>query len=121
MGNYARLLAYIKPYRARLIVAAIFTFAYSISHSLVSGVIYVAVNGFYSNGSVVFDNLPSISFIRQISIPADYIPYVIFLVLAGHLLLDQISNNMAANGYFILVRALNGFNINQVSYGCLIK
>lgn len=47
--------------------------------------------------------------------------YVVFLALAGHLLLDQISNNMAANGYFILIRALNGFNINQVSYGCLIK
>lgn len=45
--------------------------------------------------------------------------YVIFLALLGHLIFDQISNNMAATGYFITLRIINGFDINKVSYGCL--
>lgn len=45
--------------------------------------------------------------------------YVIFMALLGHLILDQISNNMTATGYFITFRILNEFDVNKVSYGCL--
>lgn len=49
-----------------------------------------------------------------------YIFTTISLSLAGHFFLDQLSNGMYPLGYSLLFRLINSFDINAVSWGCLL-
>src|SRR3989338_3863400 len=96
MHTYLRLLAYIKPYRFKLLLSFVFTLAFSLSHSLVSAVSYIIANGFYNTGYVVLDNLPSLSFLQNITFSASYIPWIVFFVFLTRGIFDYLSNYLIA-------------------------
>ena len=77
MNTYGRLLTYVRPYKTKLIIAFLCTFAYSLSHSAVSAVVYVMVKGFYGGEKIVIDNLPQLDFLKNLSFPSHYIPLIV--------------------------------------------
>lgn len=77
MHIYRRLLAYIKPYKKRLILAILCMFGYSIVTSLVSAIPYLVLNGMYHQDQVVF-NIPHVPFLNDIRFPVYWIP--IFMI-----------------------------------------
>ncbi len=52
MDLYKRLIAYIKPYKGKLISAGLFTLFYSLANSLVSVTVYVVTSGFINKKTV---------------------------------------------------------------------
>jgi len=98
MHIYTRLLCYIKPYRLKLAIALAFTFAYSVSHSLVSVVSYIIFNGFYHSGEVVFDSLPKIPWLTsEFSFSVTLIPYIVMLVFITRAVFDYVSNYLMSS------------------------
>jgi ATP-binding cassette, subfamily B, bacterial MsbA len=85
MEIYKRLVAYIKPYKNRLVLAILCMFGYSVVTSLVSAIPYLVLNGMYHKDQVVF-NIPHVSFLNDIRFPVVWVPIfmvVISLLRAG--------------------------------------
>ncbi len=97
MDIYRRLLAYIKPYRARLATAILCMFLFSLANSLVSGAVYVVINGLYHKDRVVINNIPHVPFFSEVSFPAFWIPFMIVFVFFLRGLFDYVSNYQMAS------------------------
>ncbi len=99
MNEYTRLLRYVKPYRWKLAIAFAATGIYSLCHSLVSGVAYIIFKGFYQPGgsSVIIENLPHVGFLKNLAIPVDFIPYLVFFAVLSRGIFDYISNYFMAS------------------------
>ncbi|MBI4431505.1 MAG: ABC transporter ATP-binding protein [Candidatus Omnitrophica bacterium] len=98
MHEYTRLLRYVKPYRWKLLVSFMATGAYSVCHSMVSGVAYIIFKGFEeSGGSVVIENLPKVGFLQNLSFPVSLIPHLVFFAVLARGIFDYISNYFMAS------------------------
>ncbi len=91
MDIYRRLLAYIKPYKKRLILAIICMFGYSIVTSLVSAIPYLVLNGMYHQSEVVF-NIPHVPFLNNIHFPVYWIPIFMIAISMLRALFEYISS-----------------------------
>ncbi len=78
MEIYKRLLAYLKPYRARLIMAAVASFFYTIAHSLVSVTVFIVLNGLQNRNYVVIGNSPKLTWLEKMHLPTPHIPSIQF-------------------------------------------
>ena len=98
METYKRLVSYIYPYKGRLFAATVCMFFFSITHALVSGVLYIVVNGFYSQGAVTIKDIPHApAFITHFSIPIDFIPLAVVIVFVIRGIFDYASNYLLAD------------------------
>ena len=73
MNIYRRLLAYVKPYRGRLILAILASQGYAVATALVSVTLYVIVNGLQNREEVVIDNIPHVPFLMNIRFSTHWI------------------------------------------------
>lgn len=90
MQIYKRLIGYIKPFRSRLILAALFTFLYTLTHSLVSVTVFIVLNGMQNKDHVAFPGLPEIPWLKDLHLPAfssssmqfstQLVPFIVVLV-----------------------------------------
>lgn len=98
MGTYRRLVSYVAPYKGRFILAALCMLGFSAANALVSGVLYVVVNGFYNEGTISIQNVPHApSFVESIRFSVDLIPVVVFAVFLVRGLFDYFSNYLMAD------------------------
>ncbi|MBI1977217.1 MAG: ABC transporter ATP-binding protein [Candidatus Omnitrophica bacterium] len=71
MGVYGRLLAYLKPYRGRLVLAGLCTLLYTVAHSLVSVTVFIVLNGLQNKDYVNLKGLPHIDeWLGKLHLPA---------------------------------------------------
>ncbi|MBI4387978.1 MAG: ABC transporter ATP-binding protein, partial [Candidatus Omnitrophica bacterium] len=98
MGTYQRLVSYVYPYKSRFVVATLCMFLFSAANALVSGALYVVVNGFYNEGAVSIKNVPHApAFVTAISFPVHMIPFLVFGVFLIRGLFDYASNYLMAD------------------------
>jgi len=76
MHVYKRLLAYLKPYRGRLALAAIFTLLYTLTHSLVSVTVFLVLNSMQNRSHVMIGALPQVTWLEQLGLPAIAFPSI---------------------------------------------
>ncbi|MBI4373206.1 MAG: hypothetical protein HY585_05750, partial [Candidatus Omnitrophica bacterium] len=101
MEIYKRLIAYIKPYRTRMVLAVICTLLYTIAHSLVSVTVFVILNGLQNKDRVVIDNMPEIQWlpgfkpihfdIPAIEFPIHWVPFFVIAVFSMRGIFEYIS------------------------------
>lgn len=92
MEIYRRLLRYLKPHRARLAAAILASQGYAVSTALVSGTLYLIVNGLENRKEVVINNIPHCPFLMNIHFPAYWIPFLMVTVFSLRSLFDYLSN-----------------------------
>lgn len=90
MSVYRRLLSYIKPYWARLLLAVLSTLIYTLAHSLVSVTVFIVLNGLQNKDVVTIGGAaPKVSFLSNlvppinlptISFSASLVPVVVIAV-----------------------------------------
>ena len=98
MGTYRRLITYVYPYRWRFLAATACTLFLAVANAMVSGVIYMVVNGFSAQGAITFKNIPHTpAFISSISIPVDMMPFIVFFVFLIRGAFDYGSNYLMAD------------------------
>ncbi len=98
MGTYRRLLSYVYPYRWRFLAATACMLFLAIANAMVSGVIYMVVNGFSTHSAITFKGMPHTpSFISSISVPVDTMPFVVFFVFLVRGAFDYGSNYLMAD------------------------
>lgn len=110
MNTYRRLIAYVKPFKARIFIAASCMLLYSLAHSLVSLTVFIVLNGMQNQSQV---HLPSLKLpawldrlhvipqihIPNIQFPITYVPFIVIGVFLLRGVFDYISNyQMAAVG-----------------------
>ena len=78
MEIYRRLLAYLKPYRTRLAVAALSSFFYTIAHSLVSVTVFIVLNGLQNRNYVVINHLPKLTWLEKFHLPVPHVSSIQF-------------------------------------------
>src|SRR5688572_8036576 len=99
MNIYRRLLAYIKPYKGRLLTAIACMFAFSAVNSLVSVIPYLVINALQNKDQVVVNNIPHVPFLNGISFPAYWAPILMLVVFIFRNIFEYISHyEMAAIG-----------------------
>ena len=116
MGIYRRLLAYVWPYRTRLIIASICMIGVSIANALISATVYVTLNGLQNHTRVVVDNIPHASFLPRIEFSAVWIPIIIVTVFLLHSVFDYLSKYQMAG---VGIRAIR--QIRDDLYSHLMK
>jgi subfamily B ATP-binding cassette protein MsbA len=77
---YKRLLAYVKPHKGKLILAMLASQGYALSTALVSGTLYLIINGMQNKKEVVINNIPHVSFLHDIHFPALWVPFIMVAV-----------------------------------------
>ncbi len=95
MDIYKRLVAYIKPYRNRLILAVCCMLAYSLVTSLVSAIPYIVLNGMYHQNEVIF-NIPHAPFLNGIHFPVFWVPVIIVTLSLTRAAVEYISSYQMA-------------------------
>ncbi len=90
MHIYKRLIGYVKPFRSRLILAAGFTFLYTLTHSLVSVTVFIVLNGMQNKDHVAFPGFPEIPWLKDLHLPVfpsstiqfstQFVPLIVVLV-----------------------------------------
>ncbi len=109
MHVYRRLLAYLKPYRARLVVAGICTLLYTLAHSLVSVTVFIILNGLQNRNYVTLPQLPRFELLERLHLSAlsgmnirfsiNYVPFIFVLVFLLRGIFEYISRyQMSAVG-----------------------
>jgi len=116
MGTYRRLLSYVRPYRARLLMASLFMLVVSLSNALISGTVYVTLNGLENRTKVIIDNIPHASFLPRIEFEAYWIPAIIVGVFLLHSVFDYLSKYQMAS---VGIRAVR--QIRDDLYSHLVK
>jgi len=96
MGTYRRLLAYVWPYKGRLILASLCMVGVSLANALISGTVYVTLNGLENRTRVIIDNIPHAAFLPRIEFAAVWIPVIIVAVFLLHSLFDYLSKYQMA-------------------------
>ena len=101
MEIYKRLLAYLKPYRTRLVVASVCTLFYTLAHSLVSVTVFIVLNGLQNRDYVVINNLPKLTWLAKLHLgtpdistlqfPAYLVPFVVVAVFLLRGIFEYIS------------------------------
>lgn len=123
MNIYKRLLAYVKPHRWRLVLAMLCMFAYSVANSLVSGTLYIIVNGLYHKNEVVIDNIPYLSkFIEKfsslssLSFSVFWIPFIMVGVFLFRGVFDYVSNYQMSNIGIRIIRKVRDDLYRHLAY-----
>jgi len=116
MGTYRRLLAYVWPYRARLLIATLCMIGVSLANALISATVYVTLNGLQNRTRVIIDNIPHASFLPRIEFQAVWIPLIIVGVFILHSLFDYLSKYQMAG---VGIRAIR--QIRDDLYSHLVK
>jgi len=116
MGTYRRLLAYVWPYRGRLLVATLCMVGVSLSNALISATVYVTLNGLENRTRVIVDNIPHAAFLPRIEFSAVWIPVIIIAVFLLHSLFDYLSKYQMAG---VGIRAIR--QIRDDLYSHLMK
>lgn len=110
MNTYRRLIAYVKPFKFRLLIAACCMLFYTFAHSLVSVTVFVVLNGMQNQSYVSIPSFKLPAWLERLHVFPDFhfsgmqfsIGYVPFIVVGVFLLrgiFDYISNyQMAAVG-----------------------
>ena len=96
MGTYRRLLAYVWPYRGRLLIATLCMVGVSLANALISATVYVTLNGLQNRTRVIVDNIPHATFLPRIEFAATWIPFIIVAVFLLHSLFDYLSKYQMA-------------------------
>lgn len=102
MNVYKRLIAYLKPYRGRLILAGLCTVLYTLAHSLVSVTVFIVLNGLQNKDHVAIgSNMSNTSWLNQfnffnfniptIQFPTSLVPIVVVGVFLIRGLFEYIS------------------------------
>ncbi len=78
MDIYRRLIVYLKPYRARLLLAVVCTVFYSLAHSLVSVTVFIILNGLQNQDYVAVGNMANLSWLTRLGLPPLSLPDVRF-------------------------------------------
>lgn len=99
MNIYKRLLAYIKPYRGRLIIAMVCAQGYALATAMVSAMLYLIINGLSNANEVVINNIPHVPFLQQLHIrfPAKWIPFMMVGIFLLRSLFEYISQYQMAS------------------------
>ena len=106
MNSYRRLLAYVWPYRGRLILASLAMLGVSLANAFISGTVYVTLNGLQNRTQVIINNIPHASFVPRIAFPAYWIPVIIVAVFLLHSIFDYLSKYLMAGVGIRAVRQL---------------
>lgn len=116
MGTYRRLLSYVRPYRGRLMLAALFMLGVSLANALISATVYVTLNGLENRTRVIINNIPHAALLPRIEFSAHWIPVIIVAVFLLHSVFDYLSKyEMASVG----IRAVR--QIRDDLYAHLVK
>lgn len=102
MNVYKRLIAYLKPYQGRLILAGLCTILYTLAHSLVSVTVFIVLNGLQNKDHVAIgSNMSNTSWLNQfnffnfniptIQFPTSLVPIVVVGVFLVRGLFEYIS------------------------------
>jgi subfamily B ATP-binding cassette protein MsbA len=78
MDTYRRLIAYLKPYQGRLILAVICTLFYTVAHSLVSVTVFIVLNGLQNQDYVTLGNATDVNRLSQVGLSSISIPTIRF-------------------------------------------
>ncbi|MBN1493319.1 MAG: ABC transporter ATP-binding protein [Candidatus Omnitrophica bacterium] len=107
--TYKRLLAYILPYKFRLLSAFILLSAASAAHAAISIVTYITINGLMNKTQVTFADIPNLpEALAQISFSAKWVPVIIVVVFLVRGLLEYFSKYvMATTGFRALMDIRN--------------
>lgn len=97
MNTYRRLLAYVWPYRGRLVFATLCMLGVSLSNALISATVYVTLNGLQNRTRVIIDNIPHAAFLPRLEFAAYWIPVIIVVVFLLHSIFDYFSKYQMAN------------------------
>ena len=106
MNTYQRLLAYVRPYRIRLVLAALCMLGVSLANALISATVYVTLNGLENRTRVVIDNIPHASLLPRLEFPAFWIPIIIVAVFLLHSVFDYLSKYQMASIGIRIVRQI---------------
>ena len=96
MSTYRRLLAYVWPYRGRLVLATLCMIGVSLTNALISATVYVTLNGLENRTRVIVNDIPHASFLPRIEFQATWIPVIIVAVFLLHSLFDYLSKYQMA-------------------------
>ena len=66
MYVYKRLIGYLKPYRARLLLAGLCTLLYTFAHSLVSVTVFIVLNGIQNKNYVTLPPIPKSELLEKL-------------------------------------------------------
>jgi len=92
MDIYKRLLAYIKPHKKRLILAALAAQVSAISTSFLSIATYIILNGLQNTEEVVIENLPHLPFLNGLRFPVFWIPIIVVSIFLLRSVFEYISH-----------------------------
>ena len=94
MSIYQRLLQYIKPYRARLIIAILASQGYALFTALVSATLYIIINGLQNKHEVVIHKISRLEWLfhDDIRFPSTWIPAIMVGVFFFRSLFEYISS-----------------------------
>jgi ATP-binding cassette, subfamily B, bacterial MsbA len=126
MDTYKRLIAYIKPYRARMALAVGCTLLYTVAHSLVSVTVFFILNGIQNKDRVIINGMPEINWLpglepirfdfAPIEFPIHYVPFFVVGVFLMRGIFEYISRYQVA---IIGLRAIR--KVRDDLYAHLVK
>src|SRR3989338_1837467 len=96
---YRRLLAYIRPYMSRIVLAALCMLGYAATLAMASALPYLTISGFSNKKEVVFSSqqIPHLPFTFDFRFPVFWIPIFIFGVILFRSFFDYISRYAMAS------------------------
>ncbi len=94
---YKRLLAYVKPYRGRIVLAILASQGYALATALVSGTLYLIINGLQNKKEVIINNIPHVPFLMEIRFPAMWVPFIMIAVFILRSFFEYISSYAMAS------------------------
>lgn len=94
---YRRLLGYIAPHKWRLILAILASQAYALSTALVSGTLYIIINGLQNKNEVIINNIPHVPFLMDVRFSTSWIPVIIVAVFTLRSTFEYISQYQMAS------------------------
>jgi subfamily B ATP-binding cassette protein MsbA len=94
---YKRLLAYVKPYRGRIVLAILASQGYALATALVSGTLYLIINGLQNKKEVIINNIPHVPFLMEIRFPAMWVPFIMIAVFILRSFFEYLSSYAMAS------------------------
>ncbi|MFA6599759.1 MAG: ABC transporter ATP-binding protein [Candidatus Omnitrophota bacterium] len=94
---YRRLLGYVKPYRGKIALAFLASQGYALATALVSGTLYLIINGLQNKKEVIINNIPHVPFMQEIRFPAVWIPFIMVAVFVMRSFFEYLSTYAMAS------------------------
>lgn len=97
LKTYSRLLHYVKPYKGRLLLAILAAQGTALATALISGTIYIVMNGLQNKEEVVIENLPLLPMDLEWRFSVGWIPAIVVAVFTLRSTFEFISHYQMAS------------------------